>query len=301
MKYILISDLHGRSTNPVARLDNAVETWFEKMNFVFTAARTRKAPIIQAGDVSDKPRDWIFLSRFLELKNKYKEVSFNAVYGQHDMYLYNRKLSMATVLGILEKSGYVTILGKTPVSFEEGVHIYGVSWGGEIPEVTTEGTNILSIHAPISDAPIYPDHEFTKDYMFLKKNPDFDLVICGDIHRSFDKDFGKRRIINTGPLLRSTAEEYNFIHSPHFAVWDSKTGEIEYQGIPYEPAETVISRKHLEDQQETEVMLADFVERLDSYFDSQIDFMSFFQTYIRKNKLDDRIVEILSEVMANVD
>jgi DNA repair exonuclease SbcCD nuclease subunit len=318
MKIILTSDWHGTIRTPIARTDDIETTFFQKLDYIFKMAsemRTklvREAIIVQAGDMGDKPREWYFLAKFIQFLRSYPEVKLITVYGQHDAYLYSETTKFATVAGVLDTVGLVAIAGPKPILIKDGtvtVAIYGGSWGQEVPEPKHKAIyqggkhrNILTIHAPISNQPIYPGQEISKPAQFLKRHKGYDAIIVGDIHQSFiHEDDNGRFILNTGPLLRLEATEYNFDFKPSIGVLDALTGDLDIMEIPCKPAQQVLTRDHIEIERETEMMLDDFVRNIKTKWQAKVDIMENLQKFIRKNKISTEIQTIISEVIADAE
>jgi DNA repair exonuclease SbcCD nuclease subunit len=296
MRLILLSDLHLTCNTPIARLDNIEETWKRKLGFVVRYAVENKLAIIVAGDFFDRPRDWKTLSEVIDLFDSNPEIA--TVWGQHDLYLYGKDRT-TTSLGILVACDKVKELIQYWAGTDnEMVYVYGASWGQEIPVPDSpKDLNILVIHKSISDAPLFPGHEYTNAEMFLKSHPEYKVIVCGDIHRRFFIQKNGRIIVNPGPLLRMEATEYNMSYEPKFAVLDTLKQSVEWIDIPHEPSEKVLTRRHIENKKETESMLDEFIKNI--YTDHQItfDFKSNLAAYLSVNKINQNIIDIISGVM----
>jgi len=295
MKFIILADLHLTGNTPIARLDNIEETWKRKLKFILDYADKNKMSILVGGDFFDKPRDWKTLSEVIRLLDDYKGVGVLSIFGQHDQYLYSKD-RYSTSLGVLIESGLIRELNEYPTQFKD-VSIYGASWGQEIPK--PEGIiNILVIHKSISDAPLFPGQEYTNAEMFLKNHPEYQFIICGDFHRRFVflADIG-RILVNPGPLLRMEATEYNMEYEPKFAVLDTETQIVDWIDIPHEPAEKVLTRRHIESKKETENMLDDFIKNISVDHKITFSFKENLQEYLTKNEIKQDIINIISKVM----
>ncbi|RLC88846.1 MAG: hypothetical protein DRJ03_00995 [Chloroflexi bacterium] len=272
MNIIFFSDGHGTLTNAVARTDEVGQTFFRKLGYIFKKARETESIIVTAGDLGDKPREWYFLSEFARFLRKNKDVKLYTIYGQHDAYLYNESTKHATTLGVLARLRMLTILNDQPFRPADNIAIYGSSWGAEIPEAVDEpyyanGSvfNVLMIHKDISNAPLWPGHEYTQAKTFLRRQDTFDGIVCGDIHRSFYyMDSVGRWITNTGPLMRLEASEYNFEHEPFVYRFDTEARSLHKIRIPHAPAEEILSREHIEIQTTTTQMLEEFVQTIET-------------------------------------
>lgn len=292
MKLALISDPHLVWDTPRARLDNTAETGLRKFEFVLDWCLKNKAWLYIAGDTTHRPRGWYLYKRLLKLK--YPRTF--AVYGQHCMYLRGRE---ATILDLLSEAKTINILDENGQNAREDKHwVYGCSWGEEVPEVENkEDFNILVIHAPIAEAPLFPNHDYMSAKMFLKDNMEYDLILCGDIHRKFIVKHKDRMIVNTGPMIRLTAEAYSFKHEPNFMVYDTKLKNIETIIIPHEPAEKVLTRSHVEREDEINSMLDEFVSSMREDFKIEADLISNIECYLQENEISDSVVSIISRVM----
>jgi predicted MPP superfamily phosphohydrolase len=145
VKFLLLSDVHGTDKLPVARKDDIWKTFDFKFSYILNYAREHAIPILQAGDLSDKSRNWNVLDYFINKLNK--RIKFMSVFGQHDMYYRSNPNVTPSTLLTLIKTGFITPLSTTPTSVEN-VDIYGANWGDEIPEPKNQNKrNVLVIHA----------------------------------------------------------------------------------------------------------------------------------------------------------
>jgi len=299
MRFMLLSDIHATSKNPVARKDDILSTTIHKIRYLLRLARKENAVILQAGDFFDKPRDWNLLLIIINLIKAYKVKIFN-VYGQHDTYLRTDLSQSATTLGILYKTNYFNLLSKTPTIFENHINVYGVSWRQEIPE--PEGTiNILVIHSPISMSELYPDHKYIGAKWFAKKYKEYNLILTGDIHQSFLYSIASTTIINTGPVLRLEATEYNMTHRPCGYIYDTQYGTIEKFTIPHEKAERVLSRSHIEKTKFNKSTMQKFIDSIDKeiktdYKPSQ-KLKEMLVEWLESNKIGSSIQRIITEAI----
>jgi len=316
MNLALISDVHLVFDNPVARQDNLIETQFDKLAFVFETAKRYNAPIVQAGDLCDKPRSWGLLPVLIEFWKRHG-VDYYAVYGQHDTYMYSEETRDRTNIGILAKAGLITLLRPDCPAILGGgkVQIFGANFGQKLGKVMRNGFTLGVIHASISDRAMYPGHVFSKPSDFIEENSSYDFILCGDIHRMFYMDMpqsfnveGKagRRILNTGPLLRLEATEYNFIHRPGLAILNTDNGELEWIDIPCVPAEDILSRAHIEKKIAAQNLLDEFVGSMKEAHPEMEDvgdgvsFVENLWEFIRNNNIDQGVIDLLAEIITDL-
>ena len=311
MKLALLSDVHLWLEQPEGRLDNTGDTGFKKLKFVLDYCNSltgeEEVILLQAGDLCHHPRSWFLLPRLFSLLKDYKsKVDIEVVWGQHDSYMYSKETRENTIMGVLEGANLVSVLSEVPkemVYTDRGApkvcHIYGCSFGQEIPVVSKKvGLTVLVIHADISEEEIFPEQEYQGPSEFLGKHPDFDLVLCGDIHRKFEKKLGERLLINTGPMIRREATEYNFSHVPSFVVFDVATREYEWHEIPHASAEKVLSRDHIEKEKEVQDMLDDFVSAVTVDDIDEVSFVDNVQRIIKENNISQGVINIIADVMS---
>ena len=316
MKLILLSDVHLSSKTPIGRLDDYRKTCLRKFEYVLKYAHKIGADILQAGDLFDKPRDWFILLDVIDLLKKYPMVQFNCVYGQHDTYMYSIENRGYTSMGVLAKNGLINILSEKPhdhrivwglVPKTPEPHpymIYGTSFNTDlqIPKLEDKKvSNILVAHATISDQALYPGQQFYSAKAFLKDYP-FDLILCADIHRHFYFSDKGRYLVNTGPMMRKEASHYNFSHEPCFYVYDTETKKLSRGKIPCEPAKKVLSRKHIESTVEADTMLETFIAAVrDDKMEVGANLVDNIHKFLKKNKIDKTISNIIEEVMSRFD
>lgn len=253
-RLVSLGDIHTLGANPVNRLDDLTETQWEKIREVFSAAYSNSADILFAGDLSDQSNNYSVINQLASLLYLYKLKGVNVfgVFGQHDMKYRNQK---DTNLQILINSGLIHLLGSSPVQ-GEGFQVFGASWMESIPRPNKDGINILVIHAPISPISLFHGHNYISIKDFVEDNPGYSLVICGDVHRKFMDEHNGVIVMNSGPLVRKEADEYNMIHKPGYFLIDMEDVTINFHEITHRPAKEVISRDHVQEKRRKELVAA---------------------------------------------
>lgn len=303
MKIIFLSDFHLVFSNPVCRVDNLTKTQFEKLKWVFErwqyyGGKEEECIICQAGDFFNAPRSYSLMFATLLLFSKYNPI-FYSIRGQHDTLYRDRDVGSMTNFNTLVNAGFIRVLGADPAPIAPMVDLYGCQYGEEIPKVEDKSIqNILVIHKEISDTKL-PGVDYVDAKGFLKHHKDFQIILCGDIHRKFMIQDRKGRIIcNTGPMLRTTADIYNISHTPCIFVYDTKTMRITEEKYPRAlDGELVISRSHLERNEtfslEDSEVLKEFIESMKNASTKKIDVNE--NIYIILKSLDDDLLTRLVE------
>ena len=301
MKILLLSDLHLVVDNPIARLDDLVSTQWDKLDWVYNYAKKNKIDLVlQAGDLTHTKRSWSLLKSLTDFLSLYDDIPTHIVKGQHDSYFHDLDNNKTTT-GILLSAGLLTLLDKDGWSYREGnksVGIYGSSYGEDIPcDLRDNDYNILVIHAPIAEKGI-PGVNYIDATKFLKEHEEYDLILCGDIHEKFLIKYKNRFICNTGPMLRMEATKYMFKHQPCFFVLDTDNNEIDKISIPAAPADSVLSRDHIEKQKQRQDEFNDFIERVkDASGVSSVDFLENLNLVMKKNKTPLTVKKIVEKYM----
>jgi DNA repair exonuclease SbcCD nuclease subunit len=303
MKFLLLSDLHISNKNPIGRLDDLAAVQYNKLQFIFDYAKKNDCVILQAGDFFDAPRSYYVLSEMIAFLKKYSDVEIFSIFGQHDTYMYSEETKQATNLGVLEKSGYIKILNKKAYVWdcnESGFwHVYGCSWGQKIPKVKMkEDFNILVIHASVAEKALWHGYDYLNAEKFLEDNENYDIILCGDIHRKFLIERKGRYILNTGPLVRRSADEYNFSHKPCFYVYDTNCNEKKEIIIPHKSAEEILSRNHIEREKEIEIMLDDFISSIKEDFEGSVNLSDNMRKYLEKNPISQEVKNIIARIIS---
>jgi hypothetical protein len=270
-----------------------------------------------AGDLTDGPRSWnlmpMLTAFYRDVSNWfdwYGMVHTYAVRGQHDTYMRNTDMNHKTMMGVIVSAGFIKELSSDPVVFTNaGVALYGSSWGDKLVDdpyfastIDRDMTNILVIHAPISDQSAWEGQNFFHAERFLKDNNGFNLILCGDIHRMFMINHDHRWICNTGPMIRKTADQYNFTHEPCLFVYDTQTNDLKRVKIPHRPAKEVLNRGHIamEEARVRSILDMDkFVERVKAARSGQYKATTFennLSQLVAASNARQSVVDLLREV-----
>lgn len=304
MKFIVLSDIHATGRQPIGRSDNYIMTCMAKLDYVYSFAKKQSATILQTGDFVDKTRDWLMVALLMELMKKHKVKTF-VVPGQHDMYFRNveEHKVKSTTMGILREAELVTFLHQRVL---HGVSLYGAGWKMDIPEKSMyENENdyrVLIIHSSISMNK--ESHVSTTGAKaFAKKHKKrFDLIVCGDIHKAFKYTTGDTTILNTGPMLRKEATEYNYTHEPHFYMVNTNTRTIKKHIIPHAEAEEVLLRDHIDRETEIQSIMDDFMEAVESAPEEvKIDVLSNLYELIKRTNVKKSVVNVIERIIDNAE
>lgn len=264
----LLGDTQFTNRSPERRLDNYWDTLTGKAEQALTIFDDNGCDfIIQPGDFFDSPTvaDRVMTVLINLLKKHGKEVC--CVAGQHDITGHSLYTLANSPLAVLQAARVVKIVDKNCYSLgtfappkHDDVHVYGASFGEEVPKPFDYGYNILVIHKMIGNRPLYPGQDLIDPKRFLKKYLGFNLIVCGDYHYRFIETWNGRTIINPGALVRKTISKFDLEHKPAVVIFDTKTDTSKVIELDVEPPERVFDLTRTK-KKDLNVLLR-FIERL---------------------------------------
>lgn len=235
MKILCKGDQHLRDKRPKKRKDDFYMAQMGKHKFIMDYVQDNMIDIvIQPGDFFDSPKTPISLILdYARLRLKTFDYSYApevAVFGQHDLFFHSFKGVENTPLNLMQELG---IVQKTPY-VKDDVHIYGASWGEEIPEIEDKDKfNILVTHRMvIDDKMVWEGQEHFDRAQHLLREHKFDLIVSGDNHQTFTSIYRSRHLVNAGSIMRTSTAQVE--HEPCFFVFDTEELTLEKVVIPYE-------------------------------------------------------------------
>lgn len=302
MKWVLCNDVHLTSHQPVGRTDNVLEASLTKFDAILNLAHRYRAPVLVGGDLCERPRDWYLLPALAGLLIAYHHTPVYAVWGQHDMYMRSEENKDATTLGVLAQAGMVTLIPPEGLTFGDSRSetpwiVHGCSWGQELPwPHSSDHFHALVAHMPLAQRAAYPGHDYTDAGAFLRKYP-YSLVLAGDVHRRFEVNYQGRVAVNTGPILRVDADDYNRHLDPAVALFDTEAHTVTWYTVPAQPGTVVLSREHIEAKEQNQAMLADFIAMVKQPITTRgMPMVERVQAWVNTNKQQQAVVTILEDI-----
>ena len=90
MKFVFITDTHGRASNPISRKDDFPATVLAKIDWAVELANRCTAPLLHGGDWLQRPDvSPTFIANLGKILMKAKWGVYS-VLGNHDIYSYNQ-------------------------------------------------------------------------------------------------------------------------------------------------------------------------------------------------------------------
>ena len=129
----------------------------------------------------------------------------------------------------------------------------------------------------------------------FKQMPGFDLIVSGDNHKPFtvrSKD-GKQLLVNPGSMMRSKADQID--HKPRVYLWYAEDNTVEIVYFPI--TQGVVSREHIEKKEAKGNRHTAFVSSLREGVEVGGSFEGNMKKYIRANKVEKDVEEIVYSCM----
>lgn len=246
MKILHITDSHGTVKSPESRTDLFYLTFLRKLAEIAYVVKLNKIDmVLHTGDLFHSSRvSNKFMGQVAEIIKAW-EVPLYVVPGNHDIDGYTIDTIDQTSLGLLAKTGVLTLLtrdnpirinavqpsdGKTFTVAISGQEYYSEIDTGNMQDFEMQqpeaDINILAIHGYIADTQQHPNIRCTypKDII-----TDADIVLSGHYHRSFAMDVGDVAYYNPGSMLRVEMTDYNKTHMPQYGILEL---ELDDEGYP---------------------------------------------------------------------
>ena len=289
MKFLITGDWHYTDKTPSCRIDDYPTVLKNKIKSILNIAyKENVAAILQPGDLTDTP--FLSYSAYRELYNMFEDIPIYTIYGQHDLRYRNKG---NTPLDALQDSNdwfYILTQQLLPK-----INLIGVSYGEVIPEPTPDVFNILLIHkmiVAVQEAEWQGDYDLGIDFLTKSK---YDLIISGDNHKSFMVGTKKRFLFNCGSLMRSTIDQID--HRPCFYIFETEDRTYKQFFIPVTIWQKTFDLKKKVKEEERNEHMESFVSGLSEHKDMGLNFADNLFMYLKKNKVDSTITEIIKRNM----
>jgi len=287
---ILTADWHIRSTVPVCRKDDYLETMFSKIGWVSAIQKKYGCPIYHAGDLFHK---WEPGSFILGKLINHMPDQFYTVPGNHDLPQHNIELLEKSGLTVLSEAEVITVLNNKNIKVDYDLTIGGIAYGNldHLKSLSIK-PDILICHEMIYQSPEHWQKENGSQALaFLKKHKGYQLIVTGHNHKPFTARHEGRLLVNPGSLMRMTADQKDY--KPRVYLWnkESNTVKIEYVPIDSKAVETV----YLEKTKERDERMESFIERLQSSKEVGLSYEKNIENYLANNRVRSSVKDVINE------
>ena len=294
---ILCSDFHIRDSTPECRTDDFMEAQRLKFAFLKNLQIKHNIPILVAGDLFHhwKPSPWLLGWCFDNLPDK-----MIVIPGQHDLSAHNLDNISKAGIYVLAAAGKIILLtGDNSETDISQILYQGFPWCVELKDIERgfgEYAAVALIHKLVYQGkPPFPGAE---NYggtgkALIKQMPGFDLLLTGDNHQTFVERFGETILVNAGSFTRQSATQID--HKPCVFLWDAETNEVEQVFLPIN--KDVISRDHIEIQEERNERIEAFVSSLSKETEIVLFYEENMKKYLDANKISKDVQNIIWGIM----
>lgn len=275
---ILTADWHLRESVPKCRTDDFWAAQWRKVSAIRELQEKYGCPVYHSGDLFDhwKPSPYL-----LSETMKYLPEHFNTCLGNHDLPQHSIEL--------YNKSGVYTLLTAGVLM------IVGDHWGQELSiqyPFSLSELGIWHVMTYQGKAP-WPGCTDLSARQILEKYPQFDLILTGHNHKTFVEEMDGRLLVNPGSLTRQSADQE--FHMPCVFLWDAEKNTVQPYYLPCE--RDVVSREHLEVQEQRESRISAFVEKLDGEWKAGIRFEDNMERAMAANEIKEPVKQIVWRAM----
>ena len=257
MKFVLIGDAHLRDTAPSRRVDDFVLEQEKKLRTAFDIGLENEAPIIMTGDIFDSHDAALgTLVKYLPIFQSYPHGVYSPP-GNHDLYGASLETVKRSALGVAVASNAITLLSHEPVMLDDFA-LFGHSYMHEGKPTPIDGArNILVTHEMVLMDKLWKEQEdfiFADEY--IRKESNWELIVCGHYHYSFIKERGSRKIVNPGALVRIKASKGDMALKPGVLIYNTEMKKISRVNFDVKPSSEVF-KPQIKKEKPSEV-LAEF-------------------------------------------
>ena len=307
---ILTADIHLTDRRPICRKDDYLETLRQKLDFIREVQRKHdNCPILDAGDIFDY---WKCTPALISWALSNLPDGMVTIPGNHDLPQHNPNLLNKSGLFVLALAKKIFLLSDGATFKTNNADVYGCSWGREQeiekrfnrtpPSQTSENKSkrrVIILHTMTWSRKLgkpWPGCTDPHAGRVMKRIPNYDLILTGHNHQSFTNKTGGKLLVNPGSIMRRTVDQVD--HQPKIYLWFAKENDVIPVDVPIRPSREVISREHIEIEEEKERRLVAFVRRLhDSDWTVGFSFEENLRKFFQENRVNTRVRDIIWEAV----
>lgn len=279
---VFCGDLHLSFKTPIARTDNYSEAMWTKFEFINQLALDNNCPVLCSGDFLDH---WKASPELLSVIIEKTTAEWFSIYGDHDLPNHSLKLKHKSGLTTLQKAGKVTL-----VKGGDGSNKFRNELPKKVRPIIIQDKKILLWHVMTWNKELpYPGCTASNAKQLLKKYPQFDCIVTGDNHKPFVVEYKGRLLVNVGSMLRSSADQITY--KPSVWLYYAKTNSVVPVQLPIK--EGVISREHIEIQNERNERIDAFISKIKTDFKLSMNFKDNLIKFFDKNKTKKKVKELI--------
>lgn len=310
---VVMSDFHARVKPPVCRVDNYFETQKRKLEFISNLAEENNAMLIDAGDLFDSWRSGVPKLECMFMNTL--PTRFFSIPGNHEMPGHNINLLSESSWYVLYLAGFIKAVraGSTFVINSGGVGArifiagYPYSKDGAVgivekhrgvcdPASMKADIKIAVYHGMVWNTrkPSAQGVEGETIEVILDEFKEYDVVITGHNHETFDCKGGDTILINPGSVMRSSMSQIH--HKPCvYKLYSDLSYEKVY--IPIESDVDVMNTLGYNVRDDAKADLEQLITNLKESGISPIDFIGNLHRYLHHSDVGDDEREMIKQIL----
>lgn len=290
---ILCSDIHLREDTPTCRMDDYQKAQWKKVDFIAGLQKQYNCPVFCGGDLF---HHWKSSPRLLSVTMDHLPKNFYSVAGQHDLPQHSLDLIDKSGIYTLQRAGKVYFLPECHWGQEPTVGAFikqkidVTSIADSLPQYLEVGHNILIWHHMVwQGKKLWPGQTDPSAKATLRKYSQYQLILTGDNHNPFVEEYEGRLLVNPGSMMRMTADQVD--HRPRVYLWYAGDNTVEPVYLPIEQG--VVSRQHIERQEQRDERIDAFVSRLNEDWNVELDFEKNLRRFAETNQVRQPVMDIV--------
>lgn len=286
MKFLVIGDIHYTLRNPKARKDDYHLAIEAKLTEAADIAKDHKVEaVLIPGDLFDSPTvSLVAITRLAAMLKKFP-CPIYTIPGNHDSHGHNLSTIDRTPYGLLKGLGLIECLHYPIASKLEGVIITGHGFDTETDRSVEQYKTYISpgknvrihlVHGMLLDSSPGFDmrHTLVSQIGEMPKKDSPDILVCGHYHLGLSSQLiGDTLVVNPGALCRISAHQEEVERTPQVAILEvSEEGDCDVSFLALQsalPGHEVLSREHIEAQQQRSEQMEKFLKLLASEGESR--------------------------------
>jgi len=287
MKLVCTADWHLRKSVPICRKETESE-WFDFqfsiIENILDITKKQNANLVIAGDIFDRavPGQKI-INTLLKLFHKYNSIEKFIIAGNHDLPYHNFQL--------INESGYGTIIQGKTISHNDLITEHHFN-----TEIKEHASIVLCHHLCFENEKSIPPHInaiTAKDLikMYLKAN----IIICGDNHHGFIKNFKDKIIIVPGSITIQSVTEFNITPSVYLLEIENKKC-IDHKQIKLKNPIEMLTDTHIKKQQQRNEHIDNFINLLKNKRKMSLSFIDNINAILNNKNIEQSVKDIIIEL-----
>lgn len=282
---IFCADIHLRDSIPACREeDEFIKAQWDKLKFISDLQKQYDCPVYHSGDLFDywKPSLSLLSQTIENIPDR-----FYTCYGNHDLPQHSLELAHKCGIYLLQKAGKLNVIG--------------THWNQQPKKASIQigNRNILIWHVMTFQGAVpFPGCMDSPAMGLLRKFPEYDLIVTGHNHKPFVEEYKNQILLNPGCLTRQESDQADY--TPQVWLYFARCNSV--QPIPVPHRKSVVKRpESVVRADEREKRISAFISKLNTKWESSIDFEKNMNVFLSKNETPSQVVKRVYEAIEQLE